>query len=75
VEAKELSFTYPELGIGIAQKKKAATALTAIIEDDLDRNDPKVLYGIGIMKRSGIDVAMTTELPLIAKKARTEFGL
>ncbi len=70
--AKALSFSYPQLVAGILRKENAGTALTAIVDDDLDRNDPEVGFALGILERTGIAVAVTADLPFIAEKARAE---
>lgn len=70
--AKALSFSYPQLVAGIARKEDAGTSLTAIVEDDLDRNHPEIGFALGILDRTGIAIAATQELPAIAEKARIE---
>jgi hypothetical protein len=70
--AKALAFSYPQLVAGIARKEEADTSLTAIVDDDLDRNDPEVGFALATLERSGIAVAVAAELPQIAEKARGE---
>jgi hypothetical protein len=70
--AKALSFSYPQLVAGIKRKENAGAELTAIVEDDLDRNRPEIGYALGTMERTGINVAIASELPIIAEKARAE---
>jgi hypothetical protein len=70
--AKALSFSYPQLVAGIKRKENAGAELTAIVEDDLDRNRPEIGYALGPMERTGINVAIASELPIIAEKARAE---
>jgi DUF3037 family protein len=72
LEAKGLSFSYPKLVEGIAKKVKATSVLTAIVEDDLDRNNPNIGFALGILEGVGIEIAVTAELPIIAEKARVE---
>jgi hypothetical protein len=70
--SKALAFSYPQLVAGIKRKENAGTALTAIVEDDLDRNDPEIGFALGIMERIGIEVAGMKELSTLAEKARVE---
>ena len=70
--AKALSFSYPQLVAGISRKENAGTSLTAIVEDDLDRDDPEVGFALETLERTGITVAAAKELPVIAERARVE---
>ncbi len=70
--AKALSFSYPQLVDGISKKEVAGASLTAVVDDNLDRNDPEVDFALGILARTGITVAATADLPEIAEKARGE---
>lgn len=70
--AKALSFSYPQLVAGILRKENAGTELTAIVDDDLDRNDPEVGFTLDMFERTGIIVVVAEELPIIAEKARIE---
>jgi Protein of unknown function (DUF3037) len=70
--AKALAFSYPQLAAGIAKKEKIASSLTAVVNDGLDRNHPQISFALGTLERSGIEVAGTAELPLIAERARRE---
>ena len=47
--------------------------LTAILDDDIDRNDPVVGFALAALERSGIFMAAAADLPTIAEKARKEF--
>jgi hypothetical protein len=70
--AKALAFSYPQLVAGISRKENAGTSLTAIVDDDLDRNDPEVTYALGALQRTGISIALAGQLTEIAEKARGE---
>jgi len=69
---KALSFSFPQLVTGISKKEVAGAELTAIVDDNLDRNDPEIDFALGILARTGITVAATAELPALAEKARVE---
>jgi len=70
--AKVLAFTYPDIRQGIARLEKAASELTAVVEPDLDRADEAILFALATLERSQIAVATTSELPMIADRARLE---
>ena len=69
---KALAFSYPHLAAGIKRKENAGSTLTAIIEDDLDRDDPEIGFALGTLERTGIEIAAAKELAAIAEKARVE---
>jgi hypothetical protein len=48
------------------------TELTAIVEEDLDRTNAEVTFGIAALERSQILVAAVSDLPRIAQRARLE---
>jgi len=70
--AKVLAFTYPQIREGIARLEQAKTALTAIVEDDLDRADEPIAFALDTLARSQIAVAAQAELPRLAETARRE---
>lgn len=70
--AKVLAFSYPQIREGIARLENAKTSLTAIVEDDLDRNDQAVEFALDIFEKTSIMVASMSELPAIADRARRE---
>ncbi|SRR5579883_252972 len=70
--AKVLAFSYPALRDGIQRLEKASTALTAIVEDDLDRSNEEVLFSLHTLETSGIAIAATSSLRELAELARME---
>ena len=70
--AKVLAFSYPTIVEGIAKKEKASAALTAVVENDLDRSDEAILFALATLERSRIRVAAAGEMPMIAEVARRE---
>ncbi|MCI0356110.1 MAG: DUF3037 domain-containing protein [Acidobacteria bacterium] len=70
--AKVLAFTYPQIAEGIARLEQAKTDLTAIVEDDLDRDDEPMAFALETLKQSRISVSATAELPRIAEAARRD---
>lgn len=73
--AKVLAFTYPLLAEGIARLEHAKTDFTAIVEDDLDREDDAIEFAIQTLERTSIKVASLSELSMIAERARQELRL
>lgn len=73
--AKILAFSYVGLADGIARLEKAKADLTAIVEDDLDRNDEAIRFGIQTLERASIRVVEVRDLQDIAQRARGEMRL
>jgi hypothetical protein len=72
---KSLAFSYPHLVTGIARKEEAGVSLTAIVDENLDRNDPTVGFALSTLMSTGIHIAATSELPILADQARHEMGI
>jgi len=70
--AKVLAFSYPALQEGIRRVENAGTLLTAIVEDELDRDDEEVLFALNTLHGSGIQVAVSSTLSELAELARVE---
>jgi len=75
--AMALAFEYPVLDAAIvkdalAKERHVQTAMTAIVDDGLDRDDARIAYALGTLERTGIEVAASAELPMIAEQARQE---
>jgi hypothetical protein len=73
--AKALAFSYPKLREGVMRVEKAETALTAIVESELDREDEATMFALETLTGSGIIAATTAELPRIAMSVRQKMGL
>jgi hypothetical protein len=73
--AKVLAFTFPMLSEGIARMEKATTELTAIVEDDLDRQEESTKFALDTLQRNSIQVAALRQIPEIAERARVELRL
>jgi len=73
--AKVLAFSYPKLREGILRAEKAETALTAIVESELDREDDVTMFALETLRASNIVVATTAELPRIGLSVRQQMGL
>jgi len=73
--AKILAFSYPEFAQGIRKAKGLQANLTAIVEDDLDRNNDEMGYAVGTLERCGIQIATLRDVPDLARTAAREMGL
>lgn len=73
--AKILAFTFPLLAEGIQRLDHAKTDLTALVEDDLDRSEPATDFALETLRRSSIQIAPSSHLPDLARRARAEMRL
>jgi hypothetical protein len=73
--AKVLAFSYSALAAGIQRLEKAKTDFTAIVEDDLNREDDGIHFAVETLEQSSIHVASVSQLPALAERARTELRL
>lgn len=71
-EAKALAFSYPALAAALAKRENAESELTAVVEDALDRANPKVSFSLRVLEGSHIHVATASQLPAIAEQAARE---
>jgi hypothetical protein len=72
--AKVLAFSYPQLREGIARSLQAEAKLTAIV-DALDIGDDEAKFAREVLEKAEITIALTSELPAIADRARVEMRL
>ena len=73
--AKVLAFSFPHLRAGIERSEQARAELTAIVEDDLERDDEGIGFALATLKEQEIAVATVAEMPAIAERARLELRL
>ena len=73
--AKVLAFSYPQIVAGIEREEKAQAEMTAIVEDELEREDEGIAFALAVLEESRILVARTEELAGIAERARVELGV
>jgi hypothetical protein len=67
-----LAARFTQIAAGIRAKKHVEAWLTAVVDDDLDRNRDEVNFALDMMQESGIVVARMAEMPGIAKRIRLE---
>jgi hypothetical protein len=70
--AKVLAFSYPAYADGLYRARNIVSALTAIVEDDLDRRDERIAFALYAMEKSSIQIVIESEIPIVAEKARIE---
>lgn len=73
--AKILAFSYPALSAGVLRLEKAKTDLTAIVEDDLNREDESIQFALHTLEQTSINVATVSRMPELAERARVELRL
>src|SRR5579863_8905128 len=67
-----LAARYPRIELVMTKMVGAAPALTAVIDDDLDRRQESVQFALSMMEEERIRVAVAAEMPRIAEVARRE---
>lgn len=72
-QAINLAFRYPKIAEG-ARRDGVSALLTAVVDDDLNRADGDVLFAIGALEESRVEVASVGEMPQIAERARVELS-
>jgi len=70
--AVALASRYPRFASGILEKEKTKSLLTAVVDDDLDRNNEEIQVSLEILERAKIKIASGTDMPAIAELARQE---
>jgi hypothetical protein len=73
--AKVLAFSYPTLRDGLRRAENASSELTAVVEDELNREDEAVGFALATLAASEIRVAAVNEMPAYAERARVEMRL
>ena len=72
--AKALAFSYPRLAEGVRRVEQADTALTAIVEGEVNREDETTQFALETLAASNIIVASVGEMPRIALSVRQQMG-
>ena len=73
--AKVLASSYPRLAEGIRQAEGTEAALTAIVEDDLERDNEAAGFALETLEQHRIAVAPLSQMPAIALAAAHELGI
>jgi Protein of unknown function (DUF3037) len=73
--AKVLAFTFPQLAEGISRKRGKQSHLTAVVEDDLQRDEDQIGFALDTLERQSIAVATLSQMPAIAAQAAREMKI
>jgi hypothetical protein len=73
--AKALALSFPTFEMMLTKAEGSDCRLTAVVEDDYDRDDPAVLFALDTFRKRDIDVAQLRDMPAIAERARIELKL
>lgn len=73
--AKVLAFSFPRLAQGIRTQQSKRAELTAIVEDNLPREDEAVSFALETLHQQEIKIANLAEMAAIAQSAARELGL
>jgi hypothetical protein len=71
-QAVNLAYRYPKIEAEMPKLNNAHPALTAVVDDGLDRSDQQIDFALGMMEEARIKIANVTEMPAIAAVARQE---
>jgi hypothetical protein len=73
--AKALAFSFPQLAQGIRKAENKQAMLTAIVEDDLPRDDESVSFARETLEQNAIRIAPVSMMPQIARDAARDLGI
>jgi hypothetical protein len=73
--AKVLAFSFPPLAEGIGRKVGKQALLTAILTDDLEREEELVQFALETLARQEIAIAPVTQMTEIAAQAARDMGI
>lgn len=73
--AKVLAFSFPPLAEGVRRKEGKQAQLTAVVEDDLARDDQQVGFALETLVRHEIEVAPLAQMASLAAVAAREMGV
>ena len=74
-QGTNLASRFPRLAKAIMRETRATPLLTAVVDDDLDRNSQEVAFALNFMTQHQIQVVIAAEMPKIAERARLELRL
>ena len=73
--AKVLAFSFPQLAQGIRKVEGKQAQLTAIVEDDLPKDDESVTFARETLEQNAIRIAPVSTMANVAKRAAQELGI
>ena len=66
---------FPQIVARTKAKRNATAWLTAVVDDELDRDHAGIKFALEMMQENGIVVARTAEMPRIAEEIRAELNV
>lgn len=73
--AKLLAYTFPSMVEGIRRQEGKSAELTAVVEDNLQRDDESISFALDTLARQAIAVAPLAQMAAIARQAAREMGI
>jgi Protein of unknown function (DUF3037) len=73
--AKVLAFSFPALAEGLRKKEGKQAQLTAVVEDNLPRDEEQIAFSIETLSQQGINVAPLARIASLAAVAAREMGM
>jgi hypothetical protein len=73
--AKILAFSFPQLAQGILKAEGKQAQLTAVVEDDLPKDDELVSFARTTLEQNAIRIAPVSTMPQIARDAARELRI
>jgi hypothetical protein len=70
--AVTLAARYPRIAPVMAKVTGATPGLTAVVDDDLNRNEEAIQFALSMMEEERIRIVVAAEMPMIAEVARLE---
>jgi len=67
-----LASRYPKVSSGLYKEDKSQALLTAVIDDNLNREDERVQFALASLEEERIQLAAAAEIPAIAEQARRD---
>lgn len=69
---KVLAYTFPQVAASVQAQRGLKAWLTAVVDDELDRDRPEISFALEAMQEGGIVVSRAAEMPQIAEGIRAE---
>jgi hypothetical protein len=73
--AKVLAFSFPQLAQGIRKAENKQALLTAVVEDDLPKDDESVSFARETLEQNSIHIVPVSSMAAIAREAARELGI
>ena len=73
-KALVLASRFPKVAECIFNETHANALLTAVVADDLNRKHPEIEFALQLFEENNVQLATTSQLPLLAQKARQDRG-